>query len=229
LTWGAFQQLVSVLLDDDKKPVILEIEGNPPVPAEIYASPDDAIARIDDLRAMNECSGGTQWRASFIEESLSLKRLAAEAGSDMAAAHRGWRRRRGRIDRTTLARLLDAPLSGSLLLARIGAGDRPILEAWPRRLGLYSDEALGKLIGRPFDEHPLHGYSVRATGGYREVHRSKAPRLDLIEAVIRPEGGRTMRLRYERLLLPWQAEDGTHFVGSLSRPIWHRASACPLC
>ncbi|MGB8840317.1 MAG: hypothetical protein WCC64_04535, partial [Aliidongia sp.] len=44
LTWGAFQQLVSVLLDDDKKPVILEIEGNLPVPAELFASPDDAIA-----------------------------------------------------------------------------------------------------------------------------------------------------------------------------------------
>lgn len=229
LTWGAFQQLVSVLLEDDRGSVILEIEGTPPVPTEIFARPDDAIARIDDLRAMNEGSGGPQWRASFIEEPLSLKRLKAQAGSDLAVAHRGWQRRHGRIDRATLGRLLDAPLSAPLLLARIGPDDRPILETWPRRLGLYSDEALGKLIGRPFDEHPLRGYSVRATGGYRDVHRTKAPRLDLIEAVVRPEGEQTVRLRYERLLLPWQAEDGTHFVGSLTRPIWHRASACPLC
>jgi hypothetical protein len=230
LTWGAFQQLVGVLLEDDKKPVILEIEGAPPAPTELYVRPDDAIARIDDLRAMNEGAGGPQWRASFIEEPLSLKRLTAAAGSDLAAAHRGWRRRRGRIDRATLGRLLDAPLAAPVLLARIGSKDRPILETWPRHIGLYTDEALGKLIGRPFDEHPLHGgYTRRATGGYYDVHRTKAPRFDLIEAVVRPEGGQAIRLRYERLLLPWQAADGTCFVSSLSRPIWHRASACPPC
>ena len=55
------------------------------------------------------------------------------------------------------------------------------------------------------------------------------PRLDLIEAVVRLESGQPVRMRYERLLLPWRAEDGTRFVGGLVRQIWQRESASPAC
>ena len=229
LTWRAFQQLVSILLDDEGKPVVLDIEEPGACPAELYGRADDAIARIDDLRAMNTRTGGPQWRASFIEEHLSLRRLKTDPASGLRAAHNGWLRRRGRMDRVTLRKLLDAPLSASVVLARFGHDDRPIMETWPRRIGLYADEEALKLIGRPFDEHPLPGYTMQATKGYHDTDRAKVPRLDLIEAVVRPHNGETIRLRYERLLLPWQADDGTRFVICQSRPIWTRASACPTC
>jgi|SRR5580658_10326237 hypothetical protein len=229
LTWGAFQQLISVLLDDERKPVVLEIVGAAASPTELYVRPDDAIARIDDLRAMNRRTGGPQWRASFIDEPLSLHRLKLDSAPGLRAAHRDWIRRRGRIDRATLRKLLDAPLSAPLLLARIGRDGRPVSETWPRHLAIYGEEQARKLIGRPFDEHPLHAYTMRATKGYRDTDRAQAPRLDLIEAVVRPEDSPTVRLRYERLLLPWRGEDGTRFVASLSHSIWRRASACPVC
>src|SRR5580658_9028801 len=201
LTWGAFQQLISVLLDDERKPVVLEIVGAAASPTELYVRPDDAIARIDDLRAMNRRTGGPQWRASFIDEPLSLHRLKLDSAPGLRAAHRDWIRRRG----------------------------RPVSETWPRHLAIYGEEQARKLIGRPFDEHPLHAYTMRATKGYRDTDRAQAPRLDLIEAVVRPEDSPTVRLRYERLLLPWRGEDGTRFVASLSHSIWRRASACPVC
>jgi hypothetical protein len=229
LTWRAFQQLVSILLDDEGKPVVLNIEVPGDAPAELFARADDAIARIDDLRAMNTQTGGPQWRASFMEEHLSLRRLKTDPASGLRAAHRGWLRHRGRLDRKTVRKLLDAPLSAPVLLARFGRDDRPIMETWPRSLGLYAEDEALKLIGRPFDEHPLPGYTMQATRGYHDADRAKAPRLDLIEAVVRPQHGTTIRLRYERLLLPWQAEDGTRFIACQSRPIWTRTSACPIC
>jgi len=229
LTWGAFQQLISALLDDDGKPVVLDIEGAGGCPTEIYSKVDDAIARIDDLRAMNARSGGPRWRASFMAETLSLQRLKSEAWQGLRAAYRNWTRRRGQLDRTTLHGLLDAPLAAPLLLARVGRDGSPVAETWPDYIGLYTEAQMPKLIGRRFDEHPLSAYAQRAAQGYGEVDRDQAPRLELIEAVVRPEASEPVRLRYERLLLPWRAEDGARFVSSLSRQHWRRVSACPTC
>jgi hypothetical protein len=229
LTWGAFQQLISALLDDEGKPVVLDIEGAGICPTEIYGKVDDAIARIDDLRAMNLRSGGRQWRASFIADVLSLQRLKKEAWQGLRAAYRNWTRRHGLLDRATLRQLLDAPLSAPLLLARIEPDGAPVCETWPGYIGLYTEAQLPGLIGRRFDEHPLSAYATRAAKGYRETDRDQVPRLELIEAVVRPEESEPVRLRYERLLLPWRTQDGTRFVGSLSRQLWRRVSACPTC
>jgi hypothetical protein len=227
LTWGAFQQVMSVLLDDEGKPVVLEPEGAGP--AELYGKVDDAIARIDDLRAMNPAAAGPQWRASFFAEKLSLQRLKQEGWGALQAAYRRWSRRRGRLDRISLARLLDAPLDAPMLLARIGRDGSPIAETWPGYIGLYEPAEIPGLLGRRFQDLPLSAYSALAAEGYRVADREASPRLELIEAVVRPASGETVRLRYDRLLLPWRAEDGTRYVTGLSRNIWRRASACPIC
>jgi hypothetical protein len=226
LSWGAYQQLISILLDDDK-PVVLDIEGVGPT--ELYDKVDDAIARIDDLRAMNIRATGTRWRPSFISDPLSLERLKTAPSIGLRAAHRGWVRCRGMLNRAALRRLLDAPLSAPMLLARIDGDGRPSAETWPRYIALYAESQLPAVIGRPFDEHPLHTYSALAAHGYRETARDEAPRLELIEAVVRPGEHAPIRMRYERLLLPWRAEDGTRYVSGLSRQIWRRATACPVC
>jgi hypothetical protein len=227
LTWGAFQQLMSVLLDDEGKPVVLEMDGADP--AELYGQVDDALARIDDLRAMNPVAVGPQWRASFLSERLSLERLKAAGWGALQAAYRRWARRRGQLDRPSLKRLLDAPLEAPLLLARIGRDGSPIAETWPGYLDLYDAADLPRVLGRRFEEHPLGNYGALAAEGYRAADRESAARLELIEAVVRPASGGTIRLRYDRLLLPWRMEDGTRYVTSLSRQIWRRASACPIC
>ena len=227
LTWGAFQQLISVLLDDEGKAVVIETEGAGP--AELYGSVDDAIARIDDLRARNPAAIGPHWRASFLSESLSLQRLKEEGWGVLQAAYRRWSRRRGRLDRKNLKRLLDAPLEAPVLLARIGRDGSPIAETWPRYIDLYAPEEIPEVLGQRFEDHPLGAYAGLAAKSYRAADRDAAPRLELVEAVVRPASGETLRLRYDRLLLPWRAEDGTRYVTGLSRQIWRRASACPIC
>jgi hypothetical protein len=214
LTWGAYQQLMSVLLDDEGKPVVLEMDGADP--AELYGQVDDAIARIDDLRAMNPAAIGPRWRASFMSESLSLERLKEEGWGALPAAYRRWARRRGQLDRKSLKRLLDAPMDAPLLLARIGRDGSPIAETWPGDIDLYDTEDMPRVLGRRFEEHPLGSYAALAAEGYRAADRDAAARLELIEAVVRPASGGTIRLRYDRLLLPWRAEDGTRYVASLS-------------
>jgi len=227
LTWGAFQQVMSVLFDDEGKPVVLDTAGAGP--AELYGKVEDAVARIDDLRAMNPAAAGPQWRASFLAEKLSLQRLKEEGWGALQAAYRRWSRRRGRLDRASLTRLLDAPLEAPMLLARIDRGGSPITLTWPDYIDLYDPAEIPSLIGKRFEELPLSTYSRLAGEGYCAADREAAPRLELIEAVVRPASGETVRLRYDRLLLPWRAEDGTRYVTSQARQIWRRASACPIC
>lgn len=227
LTWGAYQQLMSVMLDDEGKPVVLELDGGDP--AELYGQVDDAIARIDDLRAMNPTADGPQWRASFLSERLSLDRLKEGGWGTLPAAYRRWSRCRGQLDRKSLVRLLDAPLEAPMLLTRIGRDGSPIVETWPGYIDIYGTGDISKILGRRFEEHPLSSYAALAAEGYRAADREGTARLELIEAVVREASGETFRLRYDRLLLPWRAEDGTRYVSSLSRQIWRRASACPIC
>lgn len=231
LTWGAFQQLISVLLDDDAKPVVLDIEAaSDHLPTEIYANVDDAIARIDDLRAMNAQTGGPQWRASFIDEPLSIQRLRPLGQpSPLKTAYRSWVRRRGQLSAPLLSRLLGSPLTAPMLLARIGKDGRPVAETWPSFLKLYTDEQVPKLLGQPLEEHPLVAFSELSARGYQAVGRDQSPRLALIEAVVPRPNGKAVRIRYERLLLPWRAADGTRFVGSTIRQIWQRETASPIC
>jgi hypothetical protein len=229
LTWRAFQQLISVLLDDEKKPVVLDIESAEAFPTEIYAEVDDAIARIDDLRAMNTGAADRKWRSSFIGEPLALDRLKVQARAGLRTVYRSWMRRRGELDRATLRGLLDAPLSAPYLLIRFGRDGRAVTETWPGYITLYNDSQLDKVVGQPFEEQPLRTFSALAGRAFNDVARDGTPRLELIEAVARTRDAEAIRMRYERLLLPWRAQDGTRYVSGLSRQIWRRVSACPTC
>ena len=229
LTWGAFQQLTYMLLDDERKPVVLDFEGGGSMPTELYTDVESAIARLDDLRAMNPKAAGPHWRASFISEALSLKRLDSGNWQGLRKAHRSWVRRRGQLDRASLRTLLDAPFDAPILLARVGRDGRPAAATWPSYIDLYTREQADRLLGRPFDEHPLSSYTMRSAQGYRHADRTERPHLELIEAVIQPAQSGPVRLRYERLLLPWRASDGTRYIACLSRQNWKRASACPTC
>jgi hypothetical protein len=229
LTWRAFQQLISVLLDDEKKPVVLDVESVEGFPTEIYADVDDAIARIDDLRAMNTGAIDRKWRSSFIGEPLALDRLKVEARAGLRSAYRSWARRRGELDRQTLRNLLDDPLSAPFLLIRFGRDGRGVTETWPGYITLYNETQLQKVVGQPFEEQPLRTFSVLAGRGFNDVARDGGPRLELIEAVNRTRDAEVIRMRYERLLLPWRGQDGTRYVSGLSRQIWRRVSACPTC
>ena len=229
LTWGAFQQLTYILLDDDRKPVVLDFEGGGSMPTELYADVENAIARLDDVRAMNPMATGAQWRASYISEALSLKRFESGNWQGLRKAYRGWARRRGQLDRVSLRKLLDAPFDAPFLLARVGSDGWPSAATWPAHIELYSREEADRLIDRPFDEHPLRSYALRSAQGYRQAACTERPQLELIEAVIESERSGLVRMRYDRLLLPWRASDGTRYVANLTRQNWKRASACPIC
>lgn len=229
LTWSAFQQLTYMLLDDDRKPVVLDFEGGGSTPTELYADVENAIARLDDLRAMNPMASGPQLRASYMNESLSLKRFESGSWQGLRKAYRAWARRRGQLDRVSLRKLLDAPFDAPFLLASVGRDGWPSVATWPAHIELYSREQADRLIGRSFHELPLHSYALRSAQGYRHADRTERPQLELIEAVVQPERGGPVRIRYDRLLLPWRASDGTRYVANLTRQNWKRASACPTC
>ncbi len=74
-----------------------------------------------------------------------------------------------------------------------------------------------KAIGTRVDEQPDHDYGAWISTCLLEAHHTRLPHLDLVEATIVSPGGSPVRLRYERLLLPWSSSTAA-FVSSASAP-----------
>ncbi len=110
----------------------------------------------------------------------------------------------GLLDRATLAHSSD---SGALVWQHVG-----------QSLNLYErdDKAWHlTLVGRPVDQQNDRNYGAFIQKSFHQAITRNEPRLDHVDAVIRNRSG-SHRSRYDRLVLPWQADDGTKLISTLS-------------
>jgi hypothetical protein len=71
-------------------------------------------------------------------------------------------------------------------------------------------------MGRHFLDQPDIVYGAWCARNYRQVLASNQPRFDAVDATVRLPGLSPQHARYERLLLPWTAPDGTMIAGLLA-------------
>jgi hypothetical protein len=110
----------------------------------------------------------------------------------------------GLLDRATLAHAAD---TGSFVWQHVG-----------QKLNLYErdDKAWHlTLVGRPIDQQNDKNYGAFIQSSFHQAIVRNEPRLDHVDAVIRNRRG-AHRSRYNRLVLPWAAEDGTKVISTLS-------------
>jgi hypothetical protein len=110
----------------------------------------------------------------------------------------------GDIDRAVIA---CERTDGKIVFEHVGA-----------RITLYdrADDAwMFRLHGRPVSEQPDAKYGRYAESVFRKTLDEGQPRLDHVDAIVN-DGRGPVRFRYDRLLLPWQMDNGARVLTTLS-------------
>ncbi len=166
-------------------------------------------------------------RPAFATETLPFDRISArplnsiESDADrMALLLDWWRARQGhcsqaellefvyRFDLIDRASAVVRGMDGELRFVFTGSEldiYRRYDPGWPTRS-----------MGRHFLDQPDVVYGAWCARNYRQVLASNQPRFEAVDATVRLPGLSPQHTRYERLLLPWTAPDGTMIAGLLA-------------
>jgi hypothetical protein len=211
LTKAAFEALVFQMVSLEHERFVIEIVDAPGV-IEIIPGVEDAAARLADLASV----GGNITRKDFHREEISLHRLRGNPRlSPLGGLLGRWRRTHGKL-RTDLATAFGDPaLLGRAIVMRVTGDAGGVIEyvgdgfTWADTSWRYA------MVGHDASELPDPQYGQNCWAGYLETQRAQAPRLELIDAVIKVPGYPARRSRYERLLLPWR-RGSSQFVSVVS-------------
>ena len=109
----------------------------------------------------------------------------------------------GHQPRTILLRR--KPRSKRLLHVRVPVGSLMMKpDQWPN------------LLGRDLEELPDPAYGAWAHRAYTEIVASGGPKLDSVRATTRSADGATLRMRYDRLVMPWRTDVSDVFVSAVT-------------
>lgn len=89
---------------------------------------------------------------------------------------------------------------------------------------MYGEDFPFRAVGERIISLPDKEYAAWANEFYKEVATTAKPRYDIVDAII-PHASRGPRVRYERLLLPWDTPSGEILVTLSSRTLSHEAAA----
>lgn len=211
LTKAGYEALVCAMVAQDAPRHILEVLDEPDR-MEIIPGVEDAAARIADLAS----AGGEIRRSDYYSEELSLARLRGNWRlAPLSRMMRRWRASRGILPDNIDAVFGHAALGGRAIVVRMLNDERGVVEYAGDGFNCFAPEWRRSVIGRDIREQPDRRYGQLVALGYARTHRSRTPRLELVEAVIRTPGHPLRRSRYERLLLPWRL-NGSMFVSAVS-------------
>jgi hypothetical protein len=211
-TTACFERVVCLVLEQRIERLVIEHEAEGE-PIEVLHNTNDIIARLDFLRGTTP---GEPPRAGYIIERLDLGRLRHGKRRRLEEAFLAWERCHGRLpaDFEPLRRI--GAFQGHHLLVSLKGQDQAIIRTWASNINCYSASESARLVGRDLSDQPDSSFGEWAARPYYEIARVATARLDLVEAVIRPPGGRPLVSRYERLLLPWRATSGEFWISGTS-------------
>ena len=129
-----------------------------------------------------------------------------------------WRERRGEFGEE-VRRLVAAQglLHRMILVRKSGASSRLITEHFgPGIMIMRPCESL-LTVGRDFYEHHSdRSYGAWVADAYAEALWRRNPRLESVRAVVQTAAGPTLRVRYDRLIVPWRATGRDQVAMALS-------------
>ena len=188
---------------------MMHVADDPPR-TEIVGEFDDAITMLGhtvDLQG----NGRTH---RFSKQMLPLDRLNDELSLvQLNHLYKMWKSSNGcltpevssKLEQVTYGRMVLARMAGhGAVVVQLGHGYQNIAPQW-------CDFA----IGRPLQEFPDRQYGEWVGNGMAATHEGRSPRLELVEADLERVGLAPVRVRYERLMLPWR-DGNVAFVGSAS-------------
>jgi hypothetical protein len=208
-TRATYETAVALMAEEKKPTFVFDREEAMPV-TDVLRNFNDAVAHLEDLMSF---AGEGSSRSSYFSEVLSFGRLRHPKRRILRDLAIAWRRARGLLADDLLAPFREVNSRDRFVLVRT-AGRRGTIEHFGSGITCFGDTE--PLVGRDIEDQPDPIYGENTARGFREVHLAAFPRLELVDAVIRPPGCPVQRARYDRLLLPWRTRDGSRFVSSTS-------------
>jgi hypothetical protein len=212
ITRACFERLVWLLVMHQVERAIVEYPGERSEP-ELLTSQQDIVARLDEIRG---AAPGEPARPAFFLERMALARLDEPRRLPMRGAWRAWGRAHGKISVAELKRE-SGTVDGKRMLLRVQGDERLETAAVSDVVRAYLPCERMSMLGREVEEQPDGIYGDWLASAYRELVQDDEPEpgLQLVEAVVSSSaGGRTVRTRYERLLLPWRSPGGDFWITS---------------
>jgi hypothetical protein len=211
LTRACFERLVWLLVTFRVERVIIE-SSLAPTGTEILAASEDIFARLDEIRG---ATPGESARPAFFMQRMALARLDEQRREPMHDAWRTWTKARGKLSVADLKRE-SGEVNGKRTLLRIQRDDRLETNAVSDVVGAYLPCQRMTMLGREIEDQPDAVYGEWLASAYRTLAQDTKPEagLQLVEAVVTGSGGRMIRARYERLLLPWRSAGGDRWITS---------------
>ena len=189
------------LVDRRPRRIVLAVFSDEDWSYEMFSSLGSFAERAEDLAAGEPIAGRPRWLAAERNlETLSLP--AFERVRPLVAL---WSMARGRISDDLIRALRASDLLHRAVLVRQKAGtSRLVYEHFGSAIKAMRPCETLKLVGRDIDDIPDRAYGGWIAEGYSAALRRRRLRLDSIRATLRTSEESTVKVRYDRLLMPWR-------------------------
>jgi hypothetical protein len=179
---------------------------------EIYTNIGSFAERAEEVAAGEPIGARTPWVCA--ERPLEV--LARASFAAVQPLVELWRARRGDLSGDVNDALRARGLLHRSVVARQPAkSSRIVIEHFGTRIKMMRPCEYLLAIGRDIDEVPDRAYGGWVAERYAEAIASRRPRLDSVRASIRTSEAATIRVRYDRLLIPWRLGNDM-FVSGIS-------------
>jgi hypothetical protein len=149
-----------------------------------------------------------QIRIPRLAERRNLRVLTLPTFAPARPIYELWQRTRGELTEDVHSTIVAGELSGRTILARqLPRSSRLVF--WHIGTGIMLMRPCEALmaIGRELHDQPDQQYGEWVADTYAQIARDRRPRVDSCRAFIRTSSKKTLRARYDRVLLPWRAKD----------------------
>ena len=151
---------------------------------------------------------------------LSNRRLNSLDQDDdrLALLFKKWRIASGRYSYGTTEFMVNFGLLDRAAMARPAEAGSIVWDHLGQKLNMYERDDKTwhlALVGQPVGQQSDANYGTFVHHSFKQTLESRTPRLDHVDAVIRNRRG-AHRSRYDRLILPWDTEDGGRIITTLS-------------
>jgi len=201
-----------VLVDRRPRRIVLAVFWGEDWSYEMFTSLGSFAERAEDLAAGDPIAGRPRWLA--VEKKLEDLELPAFARARPVVDL--WKSSRGRLSDELYKTLSESDLMHrTLLLRRLPHSSRLVFEHFGSGIKVMKPCEAFAMIGCDAHDVPDKEYGGWVEECYDRALSRRRLRLEAVRATVRTSGP-TLRVRYDRLLMPWRRTDRDLYVLSVS-------------
>ena len=201
-----------VLVDRRPRRIVLALFSGEGWSYEMFTSLGSFAERAEDLAAGEPIAGRPRWLA--VEK--NLEDLDLPAFDRVRPVVDLWKSSRGRLSDELYKTLSESDLMHrTLLLRRLPQSSRLVFEHFGSGIKVIKPCEAFAMIGCDAHDVPDKEYGGWVAECYDRALSRRRLRLEAVRATVRTSGP-TLRVRYDRLLMPWRGSDRDLYVLSVS-------------